>query len=395
MVVASRGRVRVFIFITVILLGLNLRPVLAGIGPLLAQIQSVTGLSDTMAGMLTTLPIFAMGWCALYGSQIQSHLGEYRGIALGIVIIAIACSTRWWLNSSAALLLTAALAGLGIALIQALVPSFIKLHFNKHSSLLMGLYTTAIMGGAAIAASSVSPLAHALGWESALACWGLMAVVAAVAWKTIPGAYKVKREVTLVATTRRTSTDWLLMVFFGIGTGAYTLVLAWLPPYYIQLGWSPAQSGFMMGGLTLTEVSSGLLVSAFINYFPDRRRLLVPVLIILLAGMIGLIVAPLMLTYSITVMLGIGIGALFPLSLIVTLDQAADSHKAGALMGFVQGGGYILASLMPLLAGFIREYTAGLQQAWLIMTVGVVVLIIMATRFAPKKQQSTFVRDGV
>lgn len=395
MVVASTVRTRVFIFITVILLGLNLRPVLAAIGPLLAQIQAVTGLSDTTAGLLTTLPIFAMGWCALYGGQIQSRLGEYRGIALGIVIIAVACGARWWIHGGMALLLTAALAGVGIALIQALVPSFIKLHFNKHSSLLMGLYTTAIMGGAAIAASSVSPLAHVLGWESALALWGMMALVAAIAWKTIPRAYKAQSKAASVTTTRRTLTDWLLMVFFGIGTGAYTLMLAWLPPYYIQLGWSPTQSGFMMGGLTLTEVFSGLMVSAFINYFPDRRRLLLPVLIILLVGMIGLIVAPLLLPYAITLMLGIGLGALFPLSLIVTLDQATDSHKAGSLMGFVQGGGYILASLMPLLAGFIRQHTAGLQQAWMIMTVGVVILIIMATRFAPKKQPSIHVSERV
>ncbi|MCL2898624.1 MFS transporter [Brenneria tiliae] len=387
MVVASPRRTRVFIFITVILLGLNLRPVLAGIGPLLTQIQAATGLNDTMAGLLTTLPVFAMGWCALYGGRLQSRLGEYRGIALGIMIIAIACSMRWWINSAAGLLLTAALAGIGIAVIQALVPSFIKHHFNRHSSLLMGLYTTAIMGGAAIAASSVSPLANAWGWKSALACWGVMALIAAAAWKIIPRAYREKNEAVTVSTAHRTSMDWLLMAFFGIGTGAYTLVLAWLPPYYIQLGLSSTQSGLMLGGLTLTEVSAGLLVSACINYFPDRRRLLLPVLAILLAGMIGLIVAPLTLTYAIIIMIGIGIGALFPLSLIVALDQVTDSHKAGALMGFVQGGGYILASLMPLLAGFIRQHTAGLQQAWLIMAVGVVVLMIIATRFAPLKRR--------
>ncbi|MBJ7221183.1 MULTISPECIES: MFS transporter [unclassified Brenneria] len=388
MVAASTARVRLFIFITVILLGLNLRPVLAGIGPLLAQIQSATGLSDTMAGLLTTLPVFAMGWCALYGGQLQSRLGEYRGIMLGIVVIAIACGARWWINSGAGLLLTAALAGVGIALIQALVPSFIKRHFNRRSSLLMGLYTTAIMGGAAIAASSVSPLANAFGWKSALACWGLLAVVATLAWMSIPNAYAAKNEGNLPSISHRTSMDWLLMAFFGIGTGAYTLVLAWLPPYYIQLGWNATQSGLMLGGLTLTEVTSGLLVSAFINYFPDRRKLLLPILVILLAGMVGLIIAPLTMTYPIIIMLGIGIGALFPLSLIVALDQVTDSHKTGALMGFVQGGGYILASLMPLLAGFIRQHTAGLQQAWMIMTVGVVVLIIMATRFAPQKRQS-------
>ncbi|MCL6371545.1 MFS transporter [Pectobacterium atrosepticum] len=383
MVVTSTARTRAFLFFTIILLGLNLRPVLAGIGPLLNLIQAATGLDDSMAGMLTTLPVFAMGWCALYGGQLQTRLGEYRGITLGIVVIALACSARWWLNSGIALLASAALAGIGIALIQALVPSFIKLHFGRHSSLLMGFYTTAIMTGAAFAASSVSPLANAWGWQSALACWGIVALVAAVAWRCIPKAYTAKQDAVVVVATRRSGMDWLLMVFFGIGTGAYTLVLAWLPPYYIQLGLDATQSGLMLGGLTLTEVISGLLVSTFINRFPDRRKLLLPILSVMLVGMIGLIVAPLTFTYPIIIMLGVGIGALFPLSLIVALDQVTESHKTGSLMGFVQGGGYILASLMPLLAGFIRQHTAGLEQAWMIMTVGVVVLIIMATRFAP------------
>ncbi|WP_323638934.1 MFS transporter [Pectobacterium polonicum] len=385
MVVTSTARARAFLFFTIILLGLNLRPVLAGIGPLLNQIQAATGLDDSMAGMLTTLPVFAMGWCALYGGQLQARLGEYRGITLGIVVIALACSARWWLNSGIALLVSAAFAGIGIALIQALVPSFIKLHFGRHSSLLMGFYTTAIMTGAAFAASSVSPLANAWGWQSALACWGIVALVATVAWKCIPRAYTVKQDAVRVLTTHRSGMDWLLMVFFGIGTGAYTLVLAWLPPYYMQLGVNATQSGLMLGGLTMTEVISGLLVSTFINRFPDRRRLLLPILIVMLVGMIGLIVAPLTFTYPIIIMLGIGIGALFPLSLIVALDQVTEPHKTGSLMGFVQGGGYILASLMPLLAGFIRQHTAGLEQAWMIMTVGVVILIIMATRFTPLK----------
>ncbi|MBN3097375.1 MFS transporter [Pectobacterium brasiliense] len=388
MAVTSTARTRAFLFFTIILLGLNLRPVLAGIGPLLNQIQAATGLDDSMAGMLTTLPVFAMGWCALYGGQLQTRLGEYRGITLGIVVIALACSARWWLNSGIALLVSAALAGIGIALIQALVPSFIKLHFGRHSSLLMGFYTTAIMTGAAFAASSVSPLANVWGWQSALACWGIVALVAAVAWRSIPKAYTVKQDAVAVVATRRSGMDWLLMVFFGIGTGAYTLVLAWLPPYYIQLGLDATQSGLMLGGLTLTEVISGLLVSTFINRFPDRRKLLLPILTVMLVGMIGLIVAPLTFTYPIIIMLGVGIGALFPLSLIVALDQVTESHKTGSLMGFVQGGGYILASLMPLLAGFIRQHTAGLEQAWMIMTVGVVVLILMATRFAPVKSPS-------
>ncbi|WJV64102.1 MFS transporter [Pectobacteriaceae bacterium CE70] len=379
------ARSQLFIVITIVLLGLNLRPVLAGIGPLLDQIQAATGLSDGEAGLLTTLPVFAMGCCALSGGWLQARLGEYRGITLGISIIAVACILRWWFTTRTGLLITAALAGIGIALIQALIPSFIKHFFSQQSSTLMGIYTTAIMAGAAIAASSVSPLSGVIGWSGALAFWGILALIAALAWRRMSSLPKPVTGGNTVSFLRLTPRAWSLMIFFGVGTAAYTLVLAWLPPYYTKLGWSASQSGFLLGGLTLTEVVAGLLVSSSINYFPDRRRLLIPVLLLLLLGMLGLIFAPVLLAFPIMILLGLGIGALFPLSLIIALDNVDIPQQAGALMGFVQGGGYIIASLMPLVAGFIRQHSTGLEQAWVIMTAGVIVLMLMALRFGPRK----------
>lgn len=383
---AIRARSLFFVVITVMLLGLNLRPVLAGIGPLLSRIQADTGMGDTQAGLLTTLPVFAMGICALYGGWLQARVGEYRGIGIGIVGIAVASLLRCWLTGTAGLLLTAALAGIGIALIQALMPSFLRRSFSQQSSRLMGLYTTAIMAGAALAAASVSPLADVMDWDGALAIWGGLATLAAMAWMITVSLNPMPNNAphTKAATTLSRSRAWALMIFFGIGTAAYTLVLAWLPPYYTQLGWSSAHSGLLLGGLTLTEVVAGLLVSWLINHVPDRRYLLLPVLLLLLLGMAGLTLAPLTLVLPIMVALGLGIGALFPLSLIIALDQVDDPRQAGALMGFVQGGGYLIASLMPLLAGFIRQHTSGLNQAWLIMAAGVVVLILMALRFGPR-----------
>src|SRR5450830_1050382 len=82
----------------IILLGLNLRPILAAIGPLLDSIQAATGISSADAGLLTTVPVFAMGVCALLGGQLQKRLGVVRGIGLGLTIIALACALRWPLH---------------------------------------------------------------------------------------------------------------------------------------------------------------------------------------------------------------------------------------------------------------------------------------------------------
>ena len=103
----------------------------------------------------------------------------------------------------------------------------------------------------------------------------------------------------------------------------------------------------------------------------------------LLAGLLGLMMAPLQLVVSICMLLGIGIGALFPLSLVVAQDHLDDPRQTGDLLAFVQGGGYLIAATAPFLAGLLRQYTDDLRLSWLTMAAATVVLMVMAARFAP------------
>lgn len=381
--------------IAILMVGLNLRPILAAIGPLLDDIQQATGLGDGSAGLLTTLPVLAMGCGALTGAVLQRHLGALRGVSVGMVLIAIACAFRGGWSTGDGLIVTAAIGGVGIALVQALLPAVIKGRFPDRVGPLMGLYTTGIMAGGAIGAASAAPLAGAITWSLTLALWGLPAVLALILWKGVtaplPADPHPPATIPLPIRSRRA---WLLMLFFGIATGGYTLVLAWLPPYYTGLGWSSTTAGLLLGGLTLTEVVAGLVISAVIGRFPDRRPLLIGVLLLMLAGLLCLMLAPSTLVVPAVLLSGLGIGALFPLSLIVAMDAVDTPHRAGALMGFVQGGGYIIASTMPLVAGLIRQYAADLSQAWGVMVAGTVLLLLIALTFAPAAPESRKVTPG-
>ena len=109
-----------------IVLGLNLRPILSSISPLLGEIRLATGLSFQSSALLTSLPVICMGLVALVGVRVEAQLGERRGIALGLMMILLACLARWLMGQGAALLVTALLGGAGVALIQALVPAMIS-----------------------------------------------------------------------------------------------------------------------------------------------------------------------------------------------------------------------------------------------------------------------------
>ncbi|MBK1665222.1 MFS transporter [Rhodospirillum rubrum] len=371
--------------VVIVLLALNLRPVMAGLGPLLDIIEHATGISSAGAGMLTTLPIFLMGLGAFAGRRIRRLFGERRGGALGIALVALACASRLAWNDKTGMFLTAATAGLGIAIVQGLVPGIIKQWFGAATGRAMGLYTTGIMGGAALAAATAAGLSRLIGWQATLAIWSLPALFALVCWLVVPAPETPARpnQDHTHKSFWRSRRAWLLMLFFGIGTGAYTLVLAWLPPFYMGLGQSRDMSGYLLAGLTLAEVVAGLGVSTLIGRFPDRRGPLIAVLLCLLIGLACLILAPVSLALAAIPLIGVGIGALFPLSLIITLDHADDPAVAGDLAAFVQGGGYMIASAMPFIAGLIRDRFADLSQAWGLMAAGVVVLIAMALRFSP------------
>lgn len=372
------------LLIAIVLLGLNLRPVLAAIGPLLDRIQRDTGLDHVGASLLTSLPVVIMGLGALSAALLRQRLGERNGILLGVLLIALACLLRGLLPDASTLIATALLAGAGIAFVQALLPGLIKSRFAADSGRLIGFYSCAIMGGAAFGAALTPWLAQSIGWSWALASWTLPALLAAAIWqRAAPGQALAASANVPQLNVWRSPRAWLLMSFFGVGTAGYTLVLAWLPPYYTALGWSAQSSGLLLAALTLCEVFAGLLVSSLLPRYPDRRVLLAVVLVALLVGLLGLIFAPLQLVVPICILLGIGIGALFPLSLVVAQDHLDDPRQTGDLLAFVQGGGYLIAATAPFLAGLLRQYTADLRLSWLAMAVATLVLMTMAMQFKP------------
>lgn len=358
-----------------LLIGLNLRPIMAAVGPLLDMLQQDLGLSSTQASLLTTLPVLLMGVCALAGPWLQRWIGEVRGIALGMLFIVLASAARLVIDSSVGMIASAAVAGTGIAMVQALMPAWLKRHHPLRAGSLMGLFTTGIMGGAVLAAAGAAPAADIGGWRVVLGIAMLPALLALIAWLRFAGGRQRHADVPVLPYRSRKA--WMLLVYFGIGTSAYTLVLAWLPVYYIDLGFSAAHGGYLLGAVSAMEVVAGLAVSALVHRFPDRRPLLSGVLTLILAGLGCLIVAPVSLMLPAVVLVGLGIGALFPLSLIATLDHAESPAQAGALLAFVQGGGYAIAALMPLLAGVIRDHSATLQWAWICMLAGMLVVLGM------------------
>ncbi|KOX98451.1 cyanate transporter [Pseudomonas nunensis] len=386
--VRATTRPALWLIASIILVALNLRPSMAAVGPLLSAIRGDIPLSFSTASLLTMLPVMAMGLAMFLGMRVAQRFGEHRTIVLSLVIIGVATVSRLYLNSTLELILSAVLAGVGIALIQAVMPALIKSRFSDNVSLFMGLYVTSIMGGAAIAASfSPFVLAQTGSWRMGLAIWALLALLALGFWfaqrsaiPQLPAAPQGRQE-SFVGNSRA----WLLAIFFGLGTASYTCVLAWLAPYYVEKGWSEQNAGLLLGFLTAMEVISGLVTPAIANRSQDKRLVLAVLLALIMAGFCGLILSPERFSLLWPCLLGLGIGGLFPMSLIVSLDHLDNPRRAGGLTAFVQGIGYLIAGLSPLIAGMIRDQLGSFEWAWWSLTAVMAVMIVMVLRFNPKR----------
>ncbi|MGU2531088.1 MFS transporter, partial [Pseudomonas aeruginosa] len=254
-------------------LGINLRPILTGIGPLLEEITAGTGLGFQGASLLTVLPVLCMGLVALLLPWLGRWLAEHRGIVCGLLAIAAACLWRLELDSGLALIASAALAGSGVAIIQALVPGVVKRWFPRRVPAAMGLYSASLMAGGGTAAVLSPRIAdHFSSWQAGLGAWAVPALLALLLWmfarprEVLPSAGE--GPVRHFFGNRR---GWLLAVYFGLINGGYTSMVAWLPVYYRQLGWSAQDSGGLVGIMTIFQVLAALSVPLLIRRRLDRR----------------------------------------------------------------------------------------------------------------------------
>ncbi|CAG9244085.1 Cyanate transport protein CynX [Paraburkholderia unamae] len=389
-------------YAAIVAIGLNLRPLLTSISPLMTTIRDATGLSFYGASLLTSLPVVAMGLGAFGTGMLVRRLGETRGVALGLAAIAVACAARLFATSGGALMLTATAAGAGVAAIQALLPAVMKQRFAARVPLAMGLFSASIMGGGGLGAS-LSPWVARIGgsWHAGLAVWALPALGALAVWGALNGGFNGTRRATPAEAALPTAPNapasqrpavpvwrkrraWTLGLHFGLVNGGYTSLVAWLPAYYQQHGASVAASGSLLAAMTVFQAAAALLLPLAAAAFTDRRPWLVLGLCAQLAGVVGLAAWPEAAPLLWVAAAGAGLGGTFSVSLVTALDHSADHRVAARLVAFVQGLGFVIAAIAPIVAGRVRDLTGGFTGAWVMLAVSISAMIALTLAFSPR-----------
>jgi CP family cyanate transporter-like MFS transporter len=355
-----------------------LRPPIAGVGPILGEVQRDLGLSAATVSALTALPVLCFGAGAFAGPALARRLGVDRALAAVLAALAAGLLIRV-AEGAAALVLGTALAGAASAVANVLLPAVVKQDFPRRVGLMTGLYTASLSGSAALAALTAVPLSGwtASGWRGSLLVWGGVAVLALLLWlPQLRGRASRRPALAAPHPARRLllNTQALaLSVFMGLQSLVFYSVLTWLPSLLSDAGWSPAESGALLSVATLVGVPAGLVLPPLAARSADQRWLSLAVSAVIAAGLIGLLLTPAAATLFWIVLLGLGLGAAFPLALLLIVLRSSTPSVTGQLSAMVQGLGYLLAASGPLLVGSVHE-AAGSWSPALVLLLGCVVV---------------------
>ncbi len=354
------------LLVLVILIGLNLRPFLTAIGPLSGEIGRTLSLGMDTLAWLTLLPLWLIGIGVLITPRLRSLASATTLLGLALLLLGIGSAIRFDAQSGSLLIASAALCGLGSALVQGVLPALIKQAFAHKVPLVMGIFSACMMGGGALGASLTPRLAASLDWSRALALWSLPLLLALVwlGWKVrLPRAAAVAiphGEQRLITLPR----SWLLIICFGIINSGYGIVVAWLAPAYMAQGWSAAQAGELVAWLALAQTASGLGLPLLAARSLDRRPWMGLAIAMQLAGFGGLWLAPASAPILWCMLCGAGLGGSFSLIMVIALDHLPDPRRAGTLSALMQGFGFMLAATGPWVAARLYHYMGDFAAAW-------------------------------
>ncbi|TVP46757.1 MAG: MFS transporter [Halomonas sp.] len=377
---ASRRSIT-FILLTFVV-GLNLRPAMSSVAPLLTRLQETAGLSASAAGLLTTLPVLFLGLSAPFAPTLAKYIGSERALSASLILLATALVIRV-LPLPGVLFIGSAMAGAAIGVGGTLLPALVKRELPHSADLLTGFYTMALCFGGALGAGLSVPLTQLLGsWQMSLMSWSLLALFALLVWHLkMPHTSRTAAPSHINSGLFRLLKQpltWHVMLFMGIQSSMAYIVFGWLPTLLVYRGYNEADAGWTMAVSIMCQLASALSAPWLARMGRDQRPALLLVLLSTALGLWMLLIAPLAWKWAGAALLGIGQGGSFSLALSLLVLRTATSRLAGQLSGLVQGGGYTLAAIGPFGVGLLLQAGAGTEHiAWLLIA-----LIILCSGFA-------------
>ncbi|WFR59184.1 MFS transporter [Anaerocolumna sp. AGMB13025] len=372
--------------IGIIFIAANLRSPLTAVGPVVDQIRNSLHISNTLAGMITTFPLFAFAFFSPFVPKLARKYGASLVLFWSLIFLTLGIGVRS-LFGEIGLFFGTAILGLSISVGNVLVPSLIKRDFSKRVGLMTGVYNASMSLFGAIASGVSIPVAMkaGLGWEGALGIWAALSFFALILW--IPQVKRGKQKTTILEdmvnrdnNARRVSVvkhgigninesainevhlwrsplAWQVTIYTGLQSMVLYCMYAWLPNILISQGMKSGDAGWMLSLCQLSSLPMGLIGSVLAGRKSNQRAMTIVASLCVLSGLLGVFLGETRLEFIWMVLLGSGTALTFSMSLIFFNFRTQNADQAARLSGMAQSVGYLLASFGPMIFGLLHDIT--------------------------------------
>lgn len=382
--------------VAVVLAAANLRAGISSLGAVLKQVMVSFQAPASVAGLLTAMPGFAFAIMGLAAVPIARRIGLSVTLFAGMAAMLVGLAFRPLIGAylpggmSTFLVLTALVVS-GIALLNVLLPAWIKQHAPRRSVVLMSCYSGFLGLSGAVAPLSALWFSGSEAWRPALGIWATLAVSQAIVWTLVlirvgvdkpakPAAEKYADTASNSSASRadaevgcdmiaetslwRSPTAVAMMLLFGLQSSNAYVQMGWLPQMYIDQGVVPGRAAIGLSVLGAVNVIGGVSMPFLVARIRDLRPVIVLFGALTTVGYLGIIFAGDAVPELWAIVLGLG-GLCFPTILALLAARTRTPEVTARLSGFVQPYGYLLAGILPLLIGFVYQATG----QWLLILI--------------------------
>ncbi|OCS88730.1 CynX/NimT family MFS transporter [Caryophanon tenue] len=381
-----------FALVAIFFVSINLRPAVTSVGPLLNTIADDLSVSSTQMSLLTSIPVFCMGLFASLAMPLTKRFGDRMAITLLMVLIGVATIVRIFVPSYGALIVTSFFAGVGIAAIAPIMSGFIKKHFPQKTASVIGLHSFGIGFGATISAGFTTVFFDwSNAWTFALGIWGVLAAVAIVIWMmaTKGGNEQVGTVTEAVAQEGRnpwkTKRAWMLLLFFGVQTSLFFSMTTWLAPIAQEEGFTLATAGLVLTVMSIVQLFGNLTIPAMLDKYPNRMAWITGLTAVALVGGILMWIGGTAFIWAGAMLIGLAMSGLFPIGILLPLDDARNDKEANEWSSMVMSGGFMMSAIIPLVIGVLYDVT-GTHDTSVIMILVQIILLFALLPFMKQKE---------
>lgn len=348
----------------IIFLAMNLRAPITSVGPVVDLIRDDLDISNTMAGVLTTIPLIAFGLLSPFAPRLARKFGMELTLFFVLITLSIGLLLRP-IGGMPSLYTGTLFIGAGIAIANVLMPPFIKMKFPKNIGLMTGVYAISMNLTAAFAAGLSVPLATntSYSWKASIGVWAFMGILAFLFW--IPQLrYREKHATAENSETKKPSLlrnklAWQITIFMGFQSLLFYAIAAWLPVILQERGMTADKAGWMLSIVQFAQLPTTFLMPIIAAKMKNQIVLVWLTFTTAFLSVVCIISSQMILVLPGAILMGIATGTAFSLAMMFFTLRTNDVFQAASISAMAQSIGYTIAATGPVIFGLLNDLTGG------------------------------------